>query len=95
MKLLRISTAILVMMALPVAAPAQERRVPASPADVRLSYAPIVQRVTQAVADHSGVEIAAIVGRGNVHGVQFHPEKSAGDGEALLARFLRLPGALQ
>ena len=53
------------------------------------------QAVTQAVADHSGVEIAAIVGRGNVHGVQFHPEKSAGDGEALLARFLRLPGALQ
>jgi imidazole glycerol-phosphate synthase subunit HisH len=47
--------------------------------------------VTQAVADHSGVRIAAVVGRGNVHGVQFHPEKSARDGEALLARFLRLP----
>jgi Do/DeqQ family serine protease len=51
MKLLRISTAVLVMMALPVAAPAQERRVPASAADVRLSYAPIVQRVTPAVVN--------------------------------------------
>jgi len=50
--------------------------------------------VTQAVADHSGVRIAAVVGRGNVHGVQFHPEKSAHGGEALLARFLRLPEAL-
>jgi glutamine amidotransferase len=49
--------------------------------------------VTQAVADHSGVRIAAVVGRRNVHGVQFHPEKSAGGGEALLARFLRLPEA--
>jgi glutamine amidotransferase len=49
--------------------------------------------VTQAVADHSGVHIAAVVGRGNVHGVQFHPEKSARDGEALLASFLRLPEA--
>jgi glutamine amidotransferase len=47
--------------------------------------------VTQAIAEHGGVRIAAIVGRGNVHGVQFHPEKSARDGELLLARFLRLP----
>jgi Do/DeqQ family serine protease len=51
MKLLRISAAILVMMALPLAASAQERRVPASAADVRLSYAPIVQRVTPAVVN--------------------------------------------
>jgi len=49
--------------------------------------------VTQAVADHSGVRIAAVVGRGDVHGVQFHPEKSASGGEALLARFLGLPEA--
>jgi imidazole glycerol-phosphate synthase subunit HisH len=49
--------------------------------------------VTQAVADHSGVRIAAVVGRGHVHGVQFHPEKSDRGGEAMLARFLRLPEA--
>ena len=47
--------------------------------------------LTQAVADHSGVPIAAVVGRETLFGVQFHPEKSAGDGEDLLARFLRLP----
>ena len=46
--------------------------------------------ITQAVADHSGVRIASVVGRGTVHGVQFHPEKSARDGELLLARFLGL-----
>jgi imidazole glycerol-phosphate synthase subunit HisH len=49
--------------------------------------------VVQAVADHSGVRIAAVVGHGNVHGVQFHPEKSARGGEELLGRFLRLPEA--
>ena len=46
--------------------------------------------ITQAVADHSGVRIASVVGRGTVHGVQFHPEKSARDGELLLTRFLGL-----
>jgi glutamine amidotransferase len=46
--------------------------------------------ITHAVADHSGVRIASVVGRGTVHGVQFHPEKSARDGERLLASFLRL-----
>jgi imidazole glycerol-phosphate synthase subunit HisH len=46
--------------------------------------------VTHAVADHGGVRIAAIVGRGKLFGVQFHPEKSARDGQDLLARFLRL-----
>jgi glutamine amidotransferase len=48
-------------------------------------------RLTQAVADHSGVAIAAVVGRETLFGVQFHPEKSAEDGEDLLTRFLRLP----
>jgi Do/DeqQ family serine protease len=51
---LRIGTAILVtlaMLAMPAAAPAQDRRVPTSSADVRLSYAPIVQRVTPAVVN--------------------------------------------
>jgi glutamine amidotransferase len=51
--------------------------------------------VTCAVAAHEGprarAEIAAVVGRGTLHGVQFHPEKSAAGGAALLGRFLALP----
>jgi glutamine amidotransferase len=49
--------------------------------------------VTQAVVQHGPVRIAAVVGRGGLFGVQYHPEKSAQDGEALLRRFLSLPGA--
>jgi glutamine amidotransferase len=49
--------------------------------------------VTQAVAEHGPVRIAAVVGEGNLFGVQYHPEKSAVDGEALLKRFLALPQA--
>ena len=46
--------------------------------------------VTQAIAEHGDVRIAAVVQRGSLFGVQHHPEKSAADGEALLARFLGL-----
>jgi imidazole glycerol-phosphate synthase subunit HisH len=49
------------------------------------------EEITQAVADHSGTAIAAVVGQGTLFGVQFHPEKSAKAGEELLGRFLRLP----
>lgn len=49
--------------------------------------------VTCAVAEHGPVRIAAVVGQGTLFGVQYHPEKSAQDGEALLRRFLALPGA--
>ena len=47
--------------------------------------------VTHAIAEHGPVRIAALVGRGTLYGVQYHPEKSAHDGEALLRRFLSLP----
>lgn len=40
-----------------------------------------------ATAEH-GMRFAAAVQRGNMAGVQFHPEKSQGSGLALLARFL-------
>ena len=41
-----------------------------------------------ATCDH-GQRFAAVVQRGNVHGVQFHPERSAAVGARLLDNFLR------
>jgi glutamine amidotransferase len=50
---------------------------PADPADVLLTA-------------HYGIDFAAAVARGNVSGVQFHPEKSHRFGKRLLARFARV-----
>jgi len=47
--------------------------------------------ITHAWAEHGPLRIAAVVGKGTLFGVQYHPEKSAHDGEALLRRFLALP----
>ncbi len=49
------------------------------------------EEITQAWAEHGPVKIAAVVGKGTLYGVQYHPEKSARDGEQLLRRFLSLP----
>jgi imidazole glycerol phosphate synthase, glutamine amidotransferase subunit len=45
-----------------------------------------------AVTDY-GRPVTAVVGRGRVYGMQFHPEKSGSDGMKLLANFLRLSRA--
>jgi Do/DeqQ family serine protease len=51
MTALRILTALLLSLAATAPAMSQDRRVPASPADIRLSYAPIVQHVQPAVVN--------------------------------------------
>jgi glutamine amidotransferase len=43
--------------------------------------------VALGISDY-GSEFASVVGRGNVFGTQFHPEKSSRDGIALLANFV-------
>lgn len=44
---------------------------------------------TVAVSDY-GAEFSAVVSRGNFHGAQFHPERSAATGARLLSNFLGL-----
>jgi glutamine amidotransferase len=53
------------------------------------SYAARVNGDTVAGCDYSG-GFAAVVGRANFRGVQFHPERSGPVGARLLANFLRL-----
>ena len=42
-----------------------------------------------------GERFAAIVGRGNVYGTQFHPEKSSGAGLAMLGNFAAIAAELR
>jgi glutamine amidotransferase len=51
------------------------------------------KEIVQATVEHGGTRIAAAVRRGTLYGVQYHPEKSARDGEELLRKFLALPEA--
>jgi glutamine amidotransferase len=51
------------------------------------AFAPFDADDTQAVSDHGG-EFAAIVKRGHITGVQFHPEKSQAYGLAFLQSWL-------
>ena len=53
------------------------------------SYAAPVGPWTLAATDYGG-EFSAAVRHGNFHGVQFHPERSAGPGARVLANFLEL-----
>ena len=46
-------------------------------------------------AEYEGVLVPAIVGRGHVYGMQFHPEKSGSQGLRLLKAFGDLCGVLQ
>jgi len=55
------------------------------------SYALPVGPDTVATTDYGGA-FTAVVSRGNVHGVQWHPERSAGAGARLLENFLALDG---
>lgn len=50
---------------------------------------PAQEELTLAVTDY-GVRFASIVGRGNVYGIQFHPEKSSTLGLKILENFGRL-----
>lgn len=53
------------------------------------SYAVPVGEWTLATAEH-GEAFSAMVARGNFHGMQFHPERSAAVGAKLLKNFLEL-----
>lgn len=46
-----------------------------------------------ATCSYGDTEVTAIVGRGSLYGMQFHPEKSGALGQRLLGRFLSLTGS--
>jgi imidazole glycerol-phosphate synthase subunit HisH len=52
------------------------------------AFRPIGQDCIVAATDYGG-PIAALIGRGNIAGTQFHPEKSQALGLALIGNFLK------
>lgn len=56
------------------------------------SYAALAERAPEVLGRcaYGGVPFASIVGRDNVWGIQFHPEKSQEDGLAILRNFSRM-----
>jgi glutamine amidotransferase len=56
--------------------------------------APAEDDIVLGISDY-GSEFASVVGRGNVFGTQFHPEKSSRDGIALLANFVRVCASVE
>jgi glutamine amidotransferase len=55
-------------------------------ADVRDNQAKV------ALTEYEGVNLTAAVEKGNIFGVQFHPEKSGGDGLNVLRNFIQICG---
>ena len=57
------------------------------------SYAPVPSDPAELIGSSTyGARFASVVGRGNVFGVQFHPEKSSRNGLAMMANFVGLCG---
>ncbi len=54
------------------------------------SYAALDSNGTVAATCSHGTEFAAVIEHNNIHGVQFHPEKSGEAGAHLLRNFLRI-----
>lgn len=50
---------------------------------------------TIAVSRHGGESFAAVTGRGNIYGCQFHPERSGSTGLSLLTNFFYLVGSVK
>src|ERR1700756_265961 len=81
MKLIRCLAVLLVSAAVAVPALAQDRRVPTSPADIKLSYAPVVQRVQPAVV--------------NVYAAKIVQNRNPFLDDPIFRRFFGLPGGQQ